>query len=97
MRDLERLYQTHGAALLAYLRRGFGWCASPEDLRQDTFVAAMRRPQRLAAAQSPRAWLFGIARHIGLTAARRHRNPTPLVEADTRADQTDPQIADMRN
>jgi len=96
MRDLERLYQTHGAALLAYLRRGFGWCASPEDMLHDTFVAAMRRPQRLAAAQSPRAWLFGIARHIGLTAARRHRNPAPLVEATAPADQTDPQIADLR-
>lgn len=97
MRDLERLYNTHGAALLAYLRRGFGWCASPEDMLQDTFVAAMRRPQRLAAAQSPRAWLFGIARHVGLSAARRHRPAAaPSIETDAPAAQTDPQIADMR-
>jgi RNA polymerase sigma-70 factor (ECF subfamily) len=95
MRDFERLYNAHGAALLAYLRRGFGRCAAPEDMLQETFVQAMRRPQRLAAAQSPRAWLFGIARHIGLTAARRHRPAQPL-DANQHADQAVPQIADLR-
>jgi RNA polymerase sigma-70 factor (ECF subfamily) len=95
MRDLEQLYNAHGAALLAYLRRGFGWCASPEDMLQDTFVQAMRGPQRLATAQSPRAWLFGIARHIGLTAARRHRPAQPL-DANQHADPPAPRIADLR-
>ena len=42
MREIERLYRSHGAALLAYLRRAFAWCALPEDLLQETFVQALR-------------------------------------------------------
>jgi RNA polymerase sigma-70 factor (ECF subfamily) len=63
---------------------------------QDTFVQAMRFPQRLTAADSPRAWLFGIARHVGLTAARRLRPVAPLDEASQHAGQPAPQIADVR-
>ncbi|MGA2230666.1 MAG: sigma-70 family RNA polymerase sigma factor [Tepidisphaeraceae bacterium] len=95
MREIERLYRSHGAALLAYLRRAFAWCAVPEDLLQETFVQALRRQDRLADAVSPRAWLFGIARHVGLTAARRHHPAAPL-EQDQTAAELDPNIAAMR-
>jgi RNA polymerase sigma-70 factor (ECF subfamily) len=80
MPDIENLYRTHGSALLAYLR-SFGRWASAEDLLHETFVQALRRPDQLDQSVSPRAWLFGIARHVGLTAARRHR-PMAALDAD---------------
>jgi RNA polymerase sigma-70 factor (ECF subfamily) len=95
MREIERLYRSHGAALLAYLRRAFAWCALPEDLLQETFVQALRRQDRLAEAASPRAWLFGIARHVGLTAARRYRPGATLAESQLAAE-ANPEIAAMR-
>jgi len=71
MQELEHLYRAHGPALLAYLRRAFGWCASPQDMLQETFLQALHRRERLATVDSPRAWLFGIARH---TAASHFRS-----------------------
>jgi RNA polymerase sigma-70 factor (ECF subfamily) len=80
MPDIENLYRTHGSALLAYLRSVCRWVPA-EDLLHETFVQALRRPGQLDQAVSPRAWLFGIARHVGLTAARRHR-PMAMLDAD---------------
>jgi RNA polymerase sigma-70 factor (ECF subfamily) len=96
MQKIEHLYHAHGPALLAYLQRNFGRSASAQDMLQETFLQALRRQDRLAAADSPRAWLFGIARHVGLTAVRNHRptqsldaTPPPLTEAN-------PELAAMR-
>jgi RNA polymerase sigma-70 factor (ECF subfamily) len=80
MAEIDQLYRAHGPSLLAYLRRAFGWCGSPPDMLQETFLQALRAPQRLADAESPRAWLFSIARHVGQTAARKYR-PTESLEA----------------
>jgi RNA polymerase sigma-70 factor (ECF subfamily) len=98
MQEIERLYQAHGPALLAYLRRSFGGRGgdAPEDLLQETFAQALRHRERLAAAVSPRAWLFGIARHVGLTAARRLRIVEPIDEHRTAAKEDDPRLAAMR-
>jgi RNA polymerase sigma-70 factor (ECF subfamily) len=78
-RSLETLYREHGPDVLAYLRR-LGGVSAAEDLLHETFVQAMRRMDRFEQAQSPRAWLFGIARHVGLTERRRRRPAAPLVE-----------------
>ena len=94
MSDIERLYQDHGPALLSYLRRSFGWCASAEDMLQETFVQVLRRPGDLDEAVSPRAWLFGIARHLGQTAARRHRPMAELKESATSSAGSD--LLDLR-
>jgi RNA polymerase sigma-70 factor (ECF subfamily) len=80
-REVEALYHLHGRALLGYLRRSFSGTEAAEDLLHETFVHALRRADRLAEAASPRAWLFGIARHVGLTALRRRR--TELLPAET--------------
>ena len=95
MSDLEELYQTHGAALLAYLRRSFAWCGEPEDMLHDTFVQALGQRDRLEQAASRRAWLFGIARHIGLTAARRHR-PVAEISLQAPAACESPELLAMR-
>jgi RNA polymerase sigma-70 factor, ECF subfamily len=76
-RSFESLYREHGLALLAYLTRRFGRTLSAEDLLQDTFVQALRAGP-MTATVSKRAWLFGIARHVGLSAVRKHR-PMQLV------------------
>jgi RNA polymerase sigma-70 factor (ECF subfamily) len=96
MRDIEQHYRAHGSSLLSYLKRSFGWCGCPEDLLQETFVQALRRQRDLAEAVSPRAWLFGIARHVGLTAARKLRPATPLDERALAAPGTPSEIADLR-
>ncbi len=101
MKPLEALYRDHAPALLAYLRRLCGPAA--EDLLQETFVQAMRRMDRLQQAQSPRAWLFGIARHVGLSAMRRRRpmmtlssEPAAIVAAgDERVEQMRQAMADL--
>jgi RNA polymerase sigma-70 factor (ECF subfamily) len=82
--QLDILYREVGPALLAYFRHQPALAAAAEDLLQDTFVRALRRPERLQASSSPRAYLFGIARHVGLDALRRLR-PTEELPADTPA------------
>ena len=94
----ETLYREHGAALLSYLRRRFGRGDAAEDLLQETFVQAVRTPARMEAATSPRAWLFAIARNVGLTAARRRRDTVPLASdvAVQSGPRPDPRVAEMR-
>jgi len=68
-----------------------------ENLVQDTFMRAFRCRERLGAAQSPRAFLYGIARHIGIDAMRRLRPVEPLVaEPLSQPEIRDPQIKRMR-
>ena len=71
MQQVEAMYRSHAPALLEYLRRNFGSYASAEDLLQETFLRWLRRTGEQQATESPRAFLFGIARHVGLTALRR--------------------------
>ncbi|HUO10479.1 MAG TPA: sigma-70 family RNA polymerase sigma factor [Phycisphaerae bacterium] len=94
---MEGLYQHHGPAILRYLQRRFGRAASAEDLLQETFVRALGNQRGLAGAASPRAFLFGIARHVGLAAARRARlmRVETFEEAAAR-DESDPALAEMR-
>lgn len=78
--QLEVLYRAHGPALLRYLRRMAGSAAGAEDLLHETFVQALRHTDRLSEAVSPRAWLFTVARNLGITALRRQRRVTALSE-----------------
>jgi RNA polymerase sigma-70 factor (ECF subfamily) len=75
---LEALYREHGASLLTYLRRKVGDRAPAEDLLQETFLQALRRPHQVAEAASPRAWLFTVAKRVAATALRRSRPMAPL-------------------
>jgi RNA polymerase sigma-70 factor (ECF subfamily) len=77
--EIEAMYRCHGPALLRYLQRNFGLCASAEDLLQETFLHAIRSGRECERAQSPRAFLFGIARHVGLTAARRAKLERTII------------------
>ena len=70
---LEQLYHELGPALLGYFRRQPALAPAAEDLLHDTFVRALLRIDRMQTAVSPRGYLFGIARHVGLDALRRMR------------------------
>ncbi len=89
------MYRQHGAALLSYLSRRFGRTQCAEDLLHDTFVQALRSGP-MAATLSKRAWLFGIARHVGLTAVRRRRPTQPLPESIAAAPNERNEVEAMR-
>jgi RNA polymerase sigma-70 factor, ECF subfamily len=72
-RQVERMYQELGPSLLSYFSVRHRDAAQAEDLLQDTFVEALREPERLEAAVSPRAYLFGIARNLSRHCYRRAR------------------------
>jgi RNA polymerase sigma-70 factor (ECF subfamily) len=92
--EIEALYHRHGPALLAYLRRSFGPHA--EDLLQESFLHALRSRDQCLQADSPRAFLFGIARNVGLSALRKSRSTTPLVDVPAPLEKEDPTLAAMR-
>ncbi|MEW6251161.1 MAG: sigma-70 family RNA polymerase sigma factor [Planctomycetota bacterium] len=95
--SLEQLYQQHGPHVLAYLRRRTGDVHRAEDLLQETFAAAARRPERVRRAASARAWLFGIARRMALS-LRRTRTWAALPARDQAvpAAQVDPRLERLR-
>jgi RNA polymerase sigma-70 factor (ECF subfamily) len=66
-----------GSNLLGYFRQYRILAGAAEDLLQDTFVRALRQPGRVRDSVSPRAYVFGIARHVCLDALRRHH---PVAE-----------------
>ena len=68
---LEQLYREMAPMLLAFFRHQPALAGTAEDLLQDTFVRALKHRDRLETAVSRRAYLFGIARHVGLDALRR--------------------------
>lgn len=90
--QLEALYRDLSPALLAYFRRQRALAGTAEDLLQDTFVRAIRGFARLHGSVSPRAYLFGIARHVSLDALRAHR-PTEELFAEPAAPVVAPEDA----
>lgn len=95
--SFELLYRETGPGLLAYFRHQPALDNSAEDLLQDTFIRALRRPDRLEAAVSPRAYLFGIARHVRQDALRRYRPVAALAGTESVPVETeDPRLESMR-
>ncbi len=84
MNDFAQQFEQHyaelGPALRGYFRRQPALTAVADDLLQETFLRAWRERARLRTVVSPRAYLFGIARHVGIDALRRRRATEPLVD-----------------
>ncbi|MBI5422701.1 MAG: RNA polymerase sigma factor [Opitutae bacterium] len=96
-RQLEALYRETGANLLAYFRGRPTLAPQAEDLLQETFARALQNPERLTAALSPRAYLFGIARHVGHDALRRSQVAVALTDDEPLVGEVeDARLADMR-
>jgi RNA polymerase sigma-70 factor (ECF subfamily) len=95
--QLERLYREMGPALLGYFRHQPALAGNAEDLLQDTFVRALKRIDRLQTSVSPRAYLFGIARHVCIDALRRLRALEELpANAPAMTQTTDERLEPMR-
>jgi RNA polymerase sigma-70 factor (ECF subfamily) len=96
--QLEALYRETGPDLLAYFQRRPALTAAAEDLLQDTFVRAFKQLERLKSAASPRAYLFGIARHVGLDALRKRQATAEFDEEAVRVEERpNPRLEVMRN
>lgn len=68
--EVRRLYTAHAAGLRLALQRLAGPGLDPDDLVQEVFVVALRKSADLARAQSPAAWLFGVATKVAATRRR---------------------------
>jgi RNA polymerase sigma-70 factor (ECF subfamily) len=70
--DLEASARAHYADILAYLRCRTRNPEAARDLAQETFLQAYRSRRRFDPERGDaREWLFGIARHVSASAARR--------------------------
>ena len=96
--DLETLFRAHEPAISRFLVGMVGDVTLAEDLLQETFVEALRSPDRVATADSQEAWLFGVARHRALTALRgRSRLSAALLRLASRERQPSIELtADVR-
>ena len=71
--DVRRLYTEHASELRLGLARLAGRTLDPDDLLHEVFVVALRKRDDLAKADSPKAWLYGVAVKV---AASRRRTAT---------------------
>jgi RNA polymerase sigma-70 factor (ECF subfamily) len=70
---LRTLYVEEREFLRAAIARLAGPAADVDDLLQEVFIVALRRPSAVLSAQSARAWLYGAAVKIACSWRRRNR------------------------
>jgi RNA polymerase sigma-70 factor (ECF subfamily) len=73
-------WSAHEAELRVYLRHQLTDDSDAEDLIQDVFVKAMRQGEGFCTLDSPRAWLFRVARNALIDRARLAKPQVPLDE-----------------
>jgi RNA polymerase sigma-70 factor (ECF subfamily) len=79
---LQRLWDQHAAALWRYAWRLTGDRAHAEDVVQETLLRAWQHPHVLRNGQSPRAWLFTVARNMVIDDRRSARFRHEVIPAD---------------
>jgi RNA polymerase sigma-70 factor (ECF subfamily) len=87
---LASLMQRHGRAVYRYCRIALGDASLADDIHQQVFIEAFRDLPGFAGRSSVRTWLFGIARHRVLDAAKRRRRARVHLEVAAGADLPDP-------
>jgi RNA polymerase sigma-70 factor (ECF subfamily) len=87
---LGRLMDRHGATVYRYCSGALHDNALAEDVQQQVFIEAYRDLSRFAGRSSVRTWLFAIARHRVLDAAKARARMQARIEADNEADAPDP-------
>lgn len=80
MRCLTDAWTAHAAELRRFLRHRARSEAEGDDLLQEVFLRAMRRPNGLCGLDSPRAWLFHAARNLLIDRLRLARDQVPLPD-----------------
>lgn len=82
--------QRHGNSVFRYCREALRDDALAEDVQQQVFIAAYRDLPGFTGRSSVRTWLFAIARHRVLDAAKSRRRARSHMERDDAADIPDP-------
>jgi RNA polymerase sigma-70 factor (ECF subfamily) len=88
---IDRLMRRYGASVYRYCREALRDATLADDVLQQVFMEAYRDLPRFGRRSTVRVWLFAIARHRALDAAKRRRRRRDSVE-DTQA----PALADLR-
>jgi RNA polymerase sigma-70 factor (ECF subfamily) len=87
---LHRLMQRHGRAVYRYCRIALGDAVLADDIHQQVFIEAFRDLPAFAGRSTVRTWLFGIARHRVLDAAKRRRRARARLDVSGGDDLPDP-------
>ena len=87
---LTALMKRHGTAVYRYCREELHDRTLADDVHQQIFIQAHRDLARFAARSTLRTWLFAIARHRVLDAAKSRRRAQAHIEEDDTADTPDP-------
>lgn len=73
-------WTSHEAELLAWLRHRLADQAAADDVLQDVFVKALRHQAAFCSLESPRAWLFHVARNALVDRARTAHPAEPIED-----------------
>ncbi len=83
-----RSLSTQAQLVEEYFRDVYGLCFrvlghphDAEDATQETFLALFRDREKIARAESPRAWVLGVARNTAVSQFRARRGSKPIVES----------------
>lgn len=87
---LTALMKRHGVAVYRYCREELHDRTLADDVHQQIFIQAHRDLGRFAGRSTLRTWLFAIARHRVLDAAKSRRRAQAHIEEDDSADTPDP-------
>src|SRR4030095_7994221 len=82
---LRRLMQRHGTSVFRYCREALRDRALAEDVHQQVFIAAFRDLPQCSGRSTVRTWLFAIARHRLLDAAKSRRRARSHVDGEDAA------------
>jgi len=81
--NIEAWVDEHGDALYSYALSRLKNPATAEDAVQETFLAALRSPERFSGRSSARTWLIGILKHKIIDLIRKESREQPLDEIET--------------
>src|ERR1043166_828939 len=87
---LTTLMRRHGVAVYRYCREELHDRTLADDVHQQIFIQAYRDLTRFGRRSTLRTWLFAIARHRVLDAAKSRRRAQAHIEEDDTADTPDP-------
>jgi RNA polymerase sigma-70 factor (ECF subfamily) len=87
---LRRLMQRHGTAVYRYCREALRDSTLADDVQQQVFLEAFRDFKTFHGRSSVRTWLFAIARHRVLDAAKSRRRAQSHIDAHDATGVPDP-------
>jgi RNA polymerase sigma factor (sigma-70 family) len=82
--------ERHGTAVYRYCREALHDATLADDVQQQVFIEAFRDLPRFTRRSSVRTWLFAIARHRVLDAAKARRRAQSHIEGDDATGVPDP-------